>query len=128
MTAVLEQAGELERLLLGHDVTVFGYERAGDLAIVRFVLNEHKLRLVVKMPDWNDDTYVYTPSRHEPRSITARRQLYWADVSKTWKAMKNLIAAKLEGVEMGITTFEDEFRQFEDAVALMGPGSDAASA
>lgn len=126
MTAVLEQASELEKLLLEHNVTVFGYERAGELAVVRFILNEHKLRLVVPMPDWNDEKYTLTPVQKTVRSITSRRQLYWADVSKTWKAMKNLIAAKLEGVEMGITTFEDEFKQFEDGIAQLGAGADGA--
>jgi hypothetical protein len=123
MSATLDHASELEKLLLEHNVTVFGYERADGFAIVRFKMNDKKLRLVVVMPDWNDDKYRLTPSRREIRSITQRRSLYWKDVASTWRAMKNLIAAKIEGVEMGITTFEDEFRQFEDAEALIGPGA-----
>lgn len=122
MTATLEHASELEKLLLEHSVTVFGYERRDDYAIVRFQMNDQKLRLVVKMPDWESDEYKLTPSRHEIRSITERRRLYWLDVAKTWKAMKNLIAAKLEGIEVGITTFEAEFGQFADAEALLGTG------
>lgn len=123
MTATLDHASELEKLLLGHSVTVFGYERLDDLAIVRFKMNDKKLRLVVKMPDWESDEYKLTPSRREIRSVTERRRLYWLDVAKTWKAMKNLIAAKLEGIEAGITTFEVEFSQFADAEALLGTGS-----
>lgn len=122
MSSVLDHAVELERLLLAHDVTVFGYERAGDLAVVRFVLNERKLRLVVKMPDFNDDAYKLTPTRREIRSIEQRRRLYWADVRKVWQGMRNLIGAKLEGVDLGITTFEAEFEQFADAEGLLGTG------
>jgi hypothetical protein len=122
MTAVLDHAAELEKLLLQHDVTIFGYERMDDLAVVRFVLRDRKLRLVVKMPDWNDEQYTLTPSTRRPRSITGRRQVYWSDVAATWKAMKDLIAAKLNAVEKGITTFDDEFRQFEDGIAQIGAG------
>lgn len=123
MSAVLDHASDLEKLLLEHDVTVFGYERLDDLAVVRFVLNEKRLRLVVTMPDWNADKYRLTPNRGSIRSITERRRLYWADVAKTWKAMHNLVAAKLDGIEAGITSFDDEFRQFADAEALLGAGN-----
>lgn len=124
-TATLEHAAELEKLLIEHSVTVFGYERLQDLAVVRFEMNGKKLRLVVKMPDWNDEHYKFTPTRREIRSATARQQLYWADVKKTWTAMKNLIAAKLDGIEVGITTFENEFSQFADAAGLLGAGAEA---
>lgn len=123
MTATLDQASDLERLLLEHNVTIFGYERADEYAIVRFRMNERKLRLVVQMPDFNADKYRLTPNRSQVRSITERRRLYWKDVAATWRAMKNLIAAKLEGVEMDITTFDAEFSQFADAEALIGPGT-----
>lgn len=125
MSAILDHASELERLLLEHSVTVFGYERLDDLAVVRFRMNDRKLRLVVKMPDFNDDQYRLTPTRHEIRSVTEWRRLYWADVAKTWRAMKNLIAAKIEGVELGITTFDAEFSQFADAEALITAGGGA---
>lgn len=122
MSATLDHASELEKLLLEHNVTVFGYERLDDLAVVRFKMNDKKLRLVVRMPDWESATYRLTPTRNQVRSITQRRSLYWADVAKTWKAMKNLIAAKLDGIEVGITTFEAEFSQFADAEALIEAG------
>jgi hypothetical protein len=122
MTAVLDQASELEKLLLEHNVTIFGYERLDQIAVVRFILNGQKLRLVVAMPDWESDEYKLTPNRREIRSVTERRRLYWKDVSTKWRAMKNLIAAKLEGIDAGITTFESEFRQFEDAKALITAG------
>jgi hypothetical protein len=122
MSATLDQAHELEKVLINHGISVFGYERAGDLAIVRFDYDEVKYRLVVPMPDWNDDKYVYTEARHDARSITARRQMYWKDVAATWRAMKNLISAKLEGIEAQITTVEAEFNQFRDGVAALGTG------
>lgn len=122
MSAVLDHAAELEKLLLEHDVTVFGYERAGDVAIVRFTMKDQKLRLVVGMPDWNDGKYTMTDAGRA-RQITAHRQLYWADVRRNWKAMRDLVAAKLAAIEVGITTFETEFQQFEDGVALLGEGA-----
>lgn len=124
MSAILDHAADLEKLLLAHSVTIFGYERLDDYAVVRFRLNDRKLRLVVKMPDFNADEYRLTPSRGAIRSITQRRNLYWADVAKVWRAMKNLIAAKLEGIEAGITTFEAEFSQFADAEALITAGGE----
>jgi hypothetical protein len=127
MTAVLEHAADLEKLLVSHGVTVFGYERLDDLAVVRFRFIDRKLRLVVKMPDWNSDEYKLTPTRRGIRSATARQQAYWADVAKTWKAMRNLIAAKLEGIETGITTFEAEFTQFADAEALLSEKAGAST-
>jgi hypothetical protein len=121
-SATLDQAADLEKLLLAHNVHVFGYERLDHLAIIRFQMNGQKLRLIVAMPDWNDESYDVTPHGRR-RAVTAKRQLYWADVRKKWSAMRNLISAKLDGIEHGITTFETEFRQFEDAEALIGPGN-----
>lgn len=123
MSAVLDQANELERLLLEHNVTVFGYERINELAVVRFVMNGRKLRLVVPMPDWEDEKYTLTPVNRQARSLTQRRSLYWADVKSTWTAMTKLIGAKLGGIEAGITTFEAEFSQFADAEGLLGAGT-----
>ena len=118
-TAVLDQAVQLEKLLLDHDVTIFGYERAGALAVVRFQLKGRKLRLVVGMPTPSD----YAMTEHgRARTITSRNEVYWREVRRRWAAMRNLIAAKLEGIEAGITTFDDEFSQFADAEGLLGSG------
>lgn len=121
MSATLDQASELERLLLEHNVTIFGYERLEALAVVRFKMHDRKLRLVVTMPDWGDSKYTTTQTGYE-RSPKARQDLYWKDVRSRWRAMKNLIAAKLDGIDAGITTFDDEFRQFADAEGLLGAG------
>ena len=118
-SAVLDHATQLERLLLEHNIDTFGYERVGDIAIVRFKMDERKLRLVVKMPDIND--FRTTPTGRI-RAITSRNEEYWKEVRRRWIAMKNLIGAKLEGIEHGITTFRDEFEQFADAEALIGSG------
>lgn len=115
-SAVLDHASQLEKLLLDHDVTIFGYERVGAIAVVRFQMNGRKLRLVVGMPTPSD--YASTGTG-KIRSITARNDLYWKEVRRRWLAMKNLVAAKLEGIETGITTFEAEFEQFADAEALI---------
>lgn len=115
-SAVLDHAAQLEKLLLDHDVTVFGYERVGALAIVRFQMNGRKLRLVVGMPTPSDYA---TSDTGKIRTLTARNELYWREVRRRWTAMRNLIAAKLEGVEHGITTWEAEFEQFADAEALI---------
>lgn len=115
-TAVLDHASQLEKLLLEHDVTVFGYERAGALAVVRFQMNGRKLRLVVGMPTPSDFA---TLSNGRERSVTARNELYWREVRRRWSAMRALVAAKLDGIDVGITTFEAEFEQFADAEALI---------
>ena len=122
MLQLLDNGTPSRRLLVEHNVTVFGYERRDDFAIVRFVMNDQRLRLIVKMPDWEDPAYRLTPAQHQIRSVEQRRKLYWADVRRTWAGMRALIAAKLEGIALGITTFEEEFRQFEDATALLSAG------
>lgn len=123
MSAVLDHASALERMLLRHKVTVFGYERNGRHAIVRFVMRERKLRLVVEMPDYNAEKYLLTDAGRYERTQTARDRLYWKDVNDLWQAMIVLIEAKLSGIEAGITSFDDEFRQFADAEALLGAGN-----
>lgn len=122
-TAVLDQAAGLERVLLDHGITIFGYERLNDLAVVRFTMRDQKLRLVVPMPDYADDEFRLTPSRREIRSTAARNELYWTAVRKRWAAMKTLISAKLDAIDAGITTFEAEFSQFADGVAALGTGA-----
>lgn len=118
-TPVLDHATQLEKLLLDHGIETFGYERVGDVAVVRFKYHEKKLRLVVTMPQVSDFSRTPTGSI---RSANVRNEEYWKEVRRRWIAMKNLIAAKLDGIEHGITTFADEFTQFADAEALIGTG------
>ena len=119
MGTALDHASQLEKLLLDHGIDVFGYERVGDLAVVRFVFHDRKLRLVVTMPSIDD--FRTTPSGRIA-SINVRNDAYLKEVRRRWAAMRNLIAAKLEGIDHKITTFAAEFEQFADAEALIGAG------
>lgn len=76
----------------GADQFVSGWKHGQ--AIVGFVMNGRQIRFVLPLPD--------------QKEFTAVRQFEQA-IRQRWRALALAIKAKLECVESGITTFEEEF-------------------
>src|SRR5688572_21743068 len=119
-TEVLLHAAELETVLTLHGADVFSYERLGNRAVVKFLLNGVKLRLMVEMPNVED--YRYTPKQKYERTATAIAEEYRREVRRRWHALRGFVSAKLEAINAGVTTFEMEFRQFEAPIAELTEG------
>lgn len=98
---------EIERLLQRYGATAFVYGWQGDKSMIAFQYGRFQIRLIVPMPDRNERQFTHH-SRGKRESSAAQKR--WEQAcNQRWRAVALLIKAKLEGIESGITTFEDEF-------------------
>jgi hypothetical protein len=99
---------EIERILVRYGATSFinGWEPGR--AAVGFVLRGRQYRLLLPIPDRGDDQFIYTPTGKE-RSQDAAYRVHDQEVRRRWRALALVLKAKLEAVQSGITTFEQEF-------------------
>ena len=112
--------GEIERILTRYGASAFGYgwldgegRKAGQAAITFHAQGKH-VRFVLPLPRKDADEIVYT-HRNQPRYSWRKRtekqqeEAYDQAVRQRWRALVLVIKAKLEAVESGIVTFEEEF-------------------
>lgn len=103
--------GEIEATLMRYGATEFVSGWDQHCARIGFRINGRFVRFELPLPDRNDDEFVYYYrgcNRHRRTDVAAMKQ--WEQACRQrWRALALCIKAKLEAVEAGITTFEDEF-------------------
>lgn len=100
---------EIERTLVRYNATQFAYGWTERGASLGFVIGGRAVRFSLPLPDRNDERFRLTPGRKLPRSAEAQAAEWEQAVRQSWRALALVIKAKLEAVEAGITTVEDEF-------------------
>lgn len=102
---------EIERLLTRHGATAFHYGRDDQkhLAVIAFRLKDRHIRFSLPMPDRNAKEFTHTPVQGWQRDQKAQDAAYEQAIRQRWRALFLIIKAKLEAVEAGIATAEDEF-------------------
>jgi hypothetical protein len=103
---------EIERTLRRYGASAFGYGWEGNQATVMFVLANRRIRFQLPLPDPNDKRFTHTPGRGQRRTADAQEREYEQAVRQRWRALALVIKAKLEAVEAGISSVEDEFLSF----------------
>ena len=100
---------EIERTLsrYGAESFMYGWDRGQ--AIVGFIANERQVKFVLPLPERGAREFTHTPSRGYRRSPAQQDEAYEQAVRQRWRALALVIKAKLEAVEAGIVTFEEEF-------------------
>lgn len=99
---------EIEKTVQRYGATGFAYGWDQDRALITFQMNDRRIRFILKMPNRNDQEFWQTPSgreRKQPQAYEAWEQ----STRQRWRALALAVKAKLEAVESGITTFEEEF-------------------
>ena len=99
---------EIERTLRRYGATEFAYGWDANRAMIGFALRTRLIRFLLPMPDRNDDAFRLTPTR-KVRVPSAAEAEYERAVRQRWRALALVIKAKLEAVEAGITTIDEEF-------------------
>lgn len=100
---------EIERTLTRYGASTFAYGWQSDAAMIAFTANDRQIRFVLPMPDRASREFTHTPSKGIRRDQAAADAAYEQGVRQRWRALALVIKAKLEAVEAGIVTFEDEF-------------------
>jgi hypothetical protein len=97
---------ELERVLHRYGASEFGYRRTDDRAVVAFRVRGRDVRIELALPGPKD---LPTSGRGRKRTpIATARDLEKAHRQR-WRALLLVVKAKLEAVESGISTFEQEW-------------------
>lgn len=102
---------DIQRTLMRYGADGFGvFQRAG-MASVGFEFKGLSIRIDVTLPDMNDKKYQQTGNGRS-RKLESMRNAWEQDVRCRWRALLLAIKAKLEAVEVGISTIETEFMPF----------------
>jgi hypothetical protein len=94
---------EIERILTRYGAKQFAYGWGSGSAMIGFQYQNRLIRFVLSLPDANE---LRTPKGRRPHNIKAAHEQV---TRQQWRALALAIKAKLELVESGITTFEQEF-------------------
>lgn len=100
---------DIETILTKHGASAFGYATQNGRAEIMFDMNGRRIRFAVPLPDRGAAEFVLTPARRNRRTPEAAEQAYEQAIRQRWRALYLVIRAKIEAVEAGITTFNDEF-------------------
>jgi hypothetical protein len=101
--------GEIERTLQRYGAASFAYGWDQRGAMIEFVVATRRVRFVLPLPDRNADEFLLTPTKRYARSPEEALRAWEQACRQRWRALALVIKAKLEAVEAGITTVEDEF-------------------
>lgn len=99
---------EIERTLQRYGATGFLYGWKGEQAVLGFEMDGRQLRFTMALPDRQAREFQTTPTGKK-RSSNAAQEAYEQATRQRWRALALVIKAKLEAVESGIATFEEEF-------------------
>ncbi len=97
---------EIERTLARFNATAFAYGWEGDQAMVGFVVGDRQVRFYLPLPERTD---VRTTPGGRSRTTQQIEAALEAETRRRWRALALAIKAKLEVVETGISTFDEEF-------------------
>lgn len=100
---------EIERTLARYGAEGFMYGWDRDRAVVGFVSSGRQVKFILPLPDRNAKQFTHTPSKGLRRSAEQQEAAFEQGVRQRWRALALVIKAKLEAVEAGIVTFEQEF-------------------
>lgn len=128
--SVEKSQAELQRVLTrwGADQYAFGWEAAR--AVVGFRAQNRNVRFVLELPSIDD--YARTPKQRYLRDPETQQKAWEQACRQQWRSLVLTVKAKLEAVESGIATFEDEFLPYtllpsgETVAEWVGPQIDQA--
>jgi hypothetical protein len=108
---VEKSRAEIERLLMRHRCTKFmsGVDNERHIATVQFQANNRIIRFEIALPNPADPAHRKIKNSYLQRSSVGVTKLVEQTSRTRWRALLLVIKAKLESIESGIATFEDEF-------------------
>lgn len=99
---------EIEAMLRKYGATRFASGWDDDAATVYFEAKGRHIRFIVPKPK-KDDRRFTSDARGRARTSAAARAAWEQEERRRWRALALVIKGKLEAVESGITSFENEF-------------------
>lgn len=100
---------EIEDTLTRYGCTGFMSGWQADRAMLAFQLKERQVKFLLPMPDPKSREITHTPERGLMRTPAQQKAAHEQAIRQRWRALALAIKAKLEAVECGIVTFDQEF-------------------
>lgn len=100
---------EIERTLAryGADQFMYGWDR--DQAVVMFRAHGRHIKFLLPLPNKDSPEFKLTPAKRYERTPEDAYKAWEQACRQKWRALALAVKAKLEAVETGIASFEDEF-------------------
>ena len=109
--AVHRSRYELERVLGRYGASDLAFVEVDANASIQFALQGRYVQLALPLPDPGATRFTHTPTGR-PRTVAAQERAYEQALREHWRALLLAVRGKLQSVESGISTFEDEFAGF----------------
>lgn len=101
----------IEKALERYGATAFAYAKDANRAAVRFDLSGRRVQFLVRLPEASDPDIARTPAGRARTSAQVKEALAQA-TRQRWRALHLIITAKLEAIESGLVTLEQELGMF----------------
>jgi hypothetical protein len=102
---------ELEHVLHKYGADEVLFVEADANAAIQFAMHGRYVQLALPLPDPRDPRFTHTLSG-KPRAATAQERAYDQALREHWRSLIVAVRGKLQSVESGISTFEQEFDRF----------------
>ncbi len=99
----------IDDLLTSHGATAVGIISRSEVSEIVFEMGGYRVVFRISMPDFNDREFSHTPQRGTRRSPAEHRKAWDQACRQRWRALHRMIRAKLEAIESGLVSMEDEF-------------------
>lgn len=100
---------EIERTLERYGAGGFMYGWEDDRALISFKMADRYVRFVLQMPSKDEARFWKTPGGRSTRTREQAAAAWEQATRQKWRALALAVKAKLEAVDAGIATFEQEF-------------------
>lgn len=107
--SVERSRAEIEKLITRYGATSTAFMNAPGRALIMFEAQDRRIVFELPLPEQTDPKFKKTPTGRTKRHPEAFFAAWEQACRQRWRALALVIKAKLEAVETGITTFEDEF-------------------
>src|SRR4051794_23318643 len=102
---------ELERVLERYGAGEVLFVQADASASIQFELQGRYVQMALPLPDPQHARFTHTPSG-KPRGPAAQERAYEQALREHWRSLVVAVRGKVQSVESGISTFEQEFDRF----------------
>ena len=105
---VAHSRAAIEQLIARHGATRFANGWEDGAISIMFEMRTRRVRFYLPLPQADEKRFL-RDGNGKVRTAEARGRAHDTAVRERWRALLLVIKAKLESVETGVTTFEEEF-------------------
>ena len=109
--SVERSKAEIEAILARYGADQFMYGWEASRAVIGFRYSGKMVRFILALPTPESDAFILIPTGKR-RTATAAEKVSQQAVRQRWRAFTLIVKAKLEAIETGVTTFEEEFLSY----------------